>query len=314
MNKLILLASAAILSVGTTSELRASTDCPWGQTCIKCGDDCWAYLTGSGNNKTLNIIGTGEMYDTDVSEGYTTGKYYYKDNQGNKYETHFKSDSSNITALNIGKGITSLGSRAFYRLPNITDVSIPEGVSSMGSCVFDASGVVNITLPKSLISIPDRAFQDAKKLENIAFSDNLSEIGYYVFWGTQHLETLYIPDKTIVMPEALKNTQLKEIICLGNMETCKTNFKLGLPCIEFNDKNQCIAHDYSKLVPANENNCTGSHYWNGESCKSKVDGINCISGYKQNENFCNRVRYTPAEAAAVAKDDNTNVVTITFKK
>ena len=40
----------------------------------------------------------------------------------------------------------------------------------------------------------------------------------------------------------------------------------------------------------------------------------CEAGYKKIETWCNKVRYTPAEAAAVLHDDNTNVVTITFRK
>ena len=42
--------------------------------------------------------------------------------------------------------------------------------------------------------------------------------------------------------------------------------------------------------------------------------LGCGAGYRQFENFCNRIRYTPAEAAEVLRDDNTNEVTITFKK
>ena len=42
--------------------------------------------------------------------------------------------------------------------------------------------------------------------------------------------------------------------------------------------------------------------------------LGCGAGYRQFENFCNRIQYTPAEAAEVLKDDNTNEVTITFKK
>ena len=48
--------------------------------------------------------------------------------------------------------------------------------------------------------------------------------------------------------------------------------------------------------------------------RNKKNGINCAENWKQNEDFCNRIRYTPAEAAKVLKNDNNNSVTITFKK
>ena len=40
----------------------------------------------------------------------------------------------------------------------------------------------------------------------------------------------------------------------------------------------------------------------------------CSAGYKDMGGWCNRIQYTPAEAAEVLHDDNTNSVTITFKK
>ena len=36
--------------------------------------------------------------------------------------------------------------------------------------------------------------------------------------------------------------------------------------------------------------------------------------FKLNDGECDRLRWTPAEAAEVLRDDNTNEVTITFKK
>ena len=40
----------------------------------------------------------------------------------------------------------------------------------------------------------------------------------------------------------------------------------------------------------------------------------CAEGYKKIDTWCNKIRWTPAEAAAVLNDDNTNEVTITFRK
>ena len=42
--------------------------------------------------------------------------------------------------------------------------------------------------------------------------------------------------------------------------------------------------------------------------------LGCGAGYRQFENFCNKILWTPAEAAQVLRDDNNNSVTITFKK
>ena len=51
---------------------------------------------------------------------------------------------------------------------------------------------------------------------------------------------------------------------------------------------------------------------------TKMGAIGCTkcknSNFKLNDGECDRLRYTPAEAAEVLRDDNTNSVTITFKK
>lgn len=53
---------------------------------------------------------------------------------------------------------------------------------------------------------------------------------------------------------------------------------------------------------------TGKYYQEGECISS------CGASFKLNDGECDRIRYTPAEAAQVLRDDNTNEVTITFKK
>ncbi len=58
--------------------------------------------------------------------------------------------------------------------------------------------------------------------------------------------------------------------------------------------------------------CNNGYLEKDGSCISATAG--CGAGYRQFENFCNRIQYTPAEAAKVLTDDNNNSVTITFKK
>ncbi len=58
-----------------------------------------------------------------------------------------------------------------------------------------------------------------------------------------------------------------------------------------------------------------------EKCQDNYsldENNNCIlcnkKGYKNIDGYCNRIQYTPAEAAPLLHNDNTNSVTITFKK
>jgi hypothetical protein len=74
----------------------------------------------------------------------------------------------------------------------------------------------------------------------------------------------------------------------------------------------CAANDDVNCNTQEGNKCTeckGGYLEQSGGCVSS-----CGAGYKQMENWCNRIRYTPAEAAKVLNDDNTNEITITFKK
>ena len=54
-----------------------------------------------------------------------------------------------------------------------------------------------------------------------------------------------------------------------------------------------------------------------ENCASaNSNGVctKCKDGFDDIDGYCNKIRWTPAEAAKVLRDDNTNEVTITFKK
>ncbi len=67
----------------------------------------------------------------------------------------------------------------------------------------------------------------------------------------------------------------------------------------------CYLDDNNRMVTS----CESGLLEQGGACVSS-----CGSGYKQVENWCNRIQYTPAEAAQVLRNDNTNEVTITFRK
>ena len=111
-----------------------------------------------------------------------------------------------------------------------------------------------------------------------------------------------------------------KIICRGDIEKCKDLLKNYPKYYDITDGygNKAGGYyaptDVSNLAtPATEDNCeTGRYYWSGSSCNNKSGGINCAENFKQMETWCNRIRYTPAEAAKVLKDTDNEVV-MTFK-
>ena len=86
-------------------------------------------------------------------------------------------------------------------------------------------------------------------------------------------------------------------------------------CLSFAD-GECVCDKYyykkENGCVSFEEGCGSGWLEKNRECIEASEG--CGDGYKDLGGYCNRIRYTPAEAAAVANDDNTNVVTITFKK
>ena len=107
----------------------------------------------------------------------------------------------------------------------------------------------------------------------------------------------------------------------GKCTSCDTFYFLK----EGNCVNDCGVGNY-----AENGECftlpTGCADFSGGKCHSCIEGYlnkngfcidaiqGCGAGFKQIENWCNRIQYTPAEAAQVLRNDNTNEVTITFRK
>ena len=89
--------------------------------------------------------------------------------------------------------------------------------------------------------------------------------------------------------------------------------QVGDECFAREDGEGCGAGFYLKdnLCVSESKGCGDGYLGKDGVCISSANG--CGAGYRQFENFCNRIQYTPAEAAALLKDDD-NFVILTFKK
>jgi hypothetical protein len=146
----------------------------------------------------------------------------------------------------------------------------------------------------------------------------ITTIGDIAFWGASHLKTLDMPSLQKVISRGLPENY-PYISFPADAEVCIN----GYGCIHTsncritkNEKGQdykiCGAcDDYVKSGTGCVKNC-GKGYL-GKNGKCIDSTLGCGTNYKDMGGFCNRVRYTPAEAAEIAKDDG-NVVTITFRK
>lgn len=127
----------------------------------KCGGEgdgsniTWSFDTDTG---LLKFEGTGKM-----------ANYGPDDNLVSPWLRH----ANYILSAEIGDGITTIASCAFYNCRNITSVVIPEGVTTIGDSAFSAcDNLKEIYIPSTVTRIGTRTFSLNIGLEKITVSEN----------------------------------------------------------------------------------------------------------------------------------------------
>lgn len=116
----------------------------------------WSFNTDTG---LLKFEGTGKMANYGPDGAFPSPWY-------DKYE-------SQIRSVEIGEGITSIGSCAFYKCVNLASAVIPEGVTTLGDSAFSACrSLKEIYIPSTVEKIGTRTFSWFVGLEKITVSEN----------------------------------------------------------------------------------------------------------------------------------------------
>ena len=141
-----------------------------------CGDSIeWSYENG-----TLNITGTGDMYDLSYDDLPSWNAY-----------------TEDIKIVNVSEGITSLGDLSFAYHSSLEKISLPSTLTSVGKSCFEfCPKLVDITLPEGLTYIGEMAFSDCYALKQLTVPGTVKELISGTFIACQNLEELYISNGT----------------------------------------------------------------------------------------------------------------------
>ena len=305
MNKIVLVVSAAIITLGFFSE---SLAVPSGS----CGNTCSWTIEGG----VLKITGTGAMTD------------YTKNNSA-----PWTSYNSSIKSVDIGNGITDIGAYSFYNMSNVTNLNIPNSVISIKNDAFSGmSGVTSLTIPNSVTNIGGGAFKNMSKVPTLTIPDSVTSIGNWVFEGMTSLSgqlvlpdsitefgasilhndritSLILPDSAVlvapsnygdalrfmgsmselVIPDTLDVSEWADfsfsrfsanIRCQGDVATCKDNLaRFGTSITNkisaVNNKSQCTGKytwdttsSTCRRMTSDECNAVEKYYYDGSLCKS----------------------------------------------
>ena len=295
------LALVTVLSVGIASkalaecvgatETTAGIDSVTKAHCGICGTNCNWKIEGD----TLKVTGGANGEIGHMNDGATTINNKYT------YVMPWKGLNNEFSKVDI-QGVENVGSAAFRGFKNVTDIKLSDSITKIDQFAFAATNVKTVVLPDSLTSLGYRAFsaENQSPLEQIVISDSLNIISGDSHFGDD--------------PVQLSNLK---IICLGDTQKCQnllSDYKYydgkrqeGNRFVPFNLAGNVVAADYEYCNSTN-------YFWNGANCVREPDVTKrkCCASCKDMGGYCNRVRYTPAEAAEVLKDTDNEII-ITFK-
>lgn len=87
-----------------------------------------------------------------------------------------------IKTVDIGDGVTIIGSGAFKNCFNLTSVKISQSVTRIGQSAFEScTSLSDITIPQSMKSIDYYAFRNCTSLKSITIPKSVTFIGDYAF-------------------------------------------------------------------------------------------------------------------------------------
>lgn len=137
----------------------------------ECGPN--AYWSFSGN--TLNIYGTGRMYDFDYSSDVPWDSFarsiknVYIDEGITYLGARSFEYNENLVSIHLPSTLKEIGKWSFYLCKSLSSIIIPEGVEKIQEYTFNNSGLKRIYLPQTLKTIEQYAFTSVGKLTTIYY-------------------------------------------------------------------------------------------------------------------------------------------------
>ena len=194
------------LSEGRTSPMLGV--CPNGTVTVDWGDGTSPdVLTGTSTSTakwtpTHDYAEPGDYVITLTVDGETS---FYGTSGTNEYSGILRHSSitdernsvykNSVRMIEIGNGITSIGSNAFNSCYNITSIKISGSVTTINESAFKSCySLTYINIPETVTCIGDYAFSACYMLASINIPDSVTKIGKYAFRDCYSLTYINIPE------------------------------------------------------------------------------------------------------------------------
>ena len=226
---------------------------------------------------------------------------------GNAYSLD-RAYTNSIQKIEIGSGITSIGSSAFRACFSLTNIVIPNGVTSIGSSAFRTCySLANIVIPNGVTSIGTDAFYDCFSLANIVIPNGVTSIGTDTFRGCYSLANIVIPNGvTSIETDAFYNCCSLTNIVIPNGVTsigssafraCYSLANIVIPngvtSIGTDAFYNCAYMDYIQFKSTTPPTVSSSDAFSGVSATTLIIvPVNCLQAYTTATNYPNSAAYT----------------------
>ena len=131
-----------------------------------------------------------------------------------------------LKTVTIGKNISSIGDKAFYKCAALTKTSIPSKVTKIGSQAFNnCKRLKTVSIGKNVSAIGDKAFYKCTALTKITIPVKVSKIGKQAFSGCKKLKNITIKTKKLTSKKVGSNA-FKGIYGKATIKVPKEKFKV----------------------------------------------------------------------------------------
>ena len=125
---------------------------------------------------------------------------------------------TNLVNLNIGSGVTEIGSDSFKDCPKLKNITFAEGIRYIESYVFvNDTSIENLTFPNSLTTIGSYVCDNCTNLTAITIGNGVSELDTYTFTNLSKLKNVTLGNGVeVIQNDAFNNSNNIETVTLGN--------------------------------------------------------------------------------------------------